>query len=38
MESERLIFYNGRELILAWRIIDNRDGNKMVSIFQIGHD
>ena len=31
-------FYNGTELILAWRIVDNRNGNAVVSIFDIGHD
>ena len=31
-------FYNGTELILAWRIVDNRNGNAVVSIFEIGHD
>ena len=31
-------FYNGSELILAWRIVDNRNGNAVVSIFDIGHD
>jgi hypothetical protein len=30
-------FYNGSELILAWRIVDNRNGNAVVSIFEIGH-
>ena len=31
-------FYNGSELILAWRIVDNRNGNAVVSIFEMGHD
>ena len=31
-------FYNGSELILAWRIVDNRNGNAVVSIFEIDHD
>ena len=30
-------FYNGSELILAWRIKDNGNENAMVSIFLIGH-
>ena len=31
-------FYNGGKIKLVWRIVDNRNGNAVVSIFEIGHD